>query len=389
MARTAGYKNLSPYSSTGFVVNGLKEPDGTIHLANLRILKQRSVNLFDIINIESGEVYQKVYITTIDTSTERYLQYTDTDVNLVQKIKENSFFIRNCDPRKNYWGFIIRVNSHKVTIDGSDFSSHYIYKYEVQSDDSPKIFYIQYDPVQDDDTLFSFIIQGQFIDFSDLKIEMILQDGTVFETTAQTSQVIFRNIRVTTPSFTLRITDNDSGYTFTEVIPVQAAPELLKVVTQLQVQSSKWSYDPVSTEYSYFIPESTHQRGNVFAVQAFENPSSTNSDNLALVDTVIDTEGNITIKSATNTAIDLNISSLTESFSPVQIELKEQEWTLIDSEYYYSISSALVTQSYSTYNVWAKTSTGYELVYLTFTSDMNSNIVLKSSTAFDGVLILV
>lgn len=89
MAKPIAGINEYPYGICGFIVDGALLKNGTV-LKNVRIYKQRSIHMYDLIDPNTNVIYQKVQITGYDTSN-RILDYNKTDDELLASIPVNSF----------------------------------------------------------------------------------------------------------------------------------------------------------------------------------------------------------------------------------------------------------------------------------------------------------
>lgn len=379
--RTAGYIDRLPYSRDGFVVNGFKDEDGVLHMSNIRIFKQRSIQLFDLMDISTGKIYQKVQITSTIGNSQTVLDYTNTDVDLAQQIKENSFFIRNFDKQKQYYGFIVRVLSNKVTIDSRINVSHYIYNYDLYIKDEPKIFSLTYNKPSAGDTSFSFIVNGQFLDPATLSAKLTLEDGTVYIGTSIGFQVTFDNINLVGTNFTVLV-EADNAIDYTEIIPIDNVPGDDKIVSEFIIPSSDWIQGS-SGEFSNTVDQTEHERGNFFCIQTFENTD------MVFISSTIDYNGAITFTKNDNQEVKVRLAGQSDDIDMIVIDVTEAGWVQTGDGYYYSIPSSQIGREFSIFNIWIDNGTRYELVYNPLAIDFSSNIVLQSNAPYKAKLIIV
>lgn len=379
--RTAGYIDRLPYSRDGFVVNGFKDEDGVLHMSNIRIFKQRSIQLFDLMDISTGKIYQKVQITSTIGKTQTVLDYTNTDIDLGQQIKENSFFIRNFDKQKQYYGFIVRVLSNKVTIDSRINVSHYIYNYDLYIKDEPKIFSLTYNKPSAGDTSFSFIVNGQFLDPATLRATITLEDGTVYHGTSIGFQVTFDNINLVGTNFTVLV-EADNAIDYTEIIPIDNVPGDDKIVSEFIIPSADW-IQGITGEFSNTVDQNEHERGNFFCIQTFENTD------MVFISSTIDYNGSITFTKNDNQEVKVRLAGQSDDVDMIVIDVSDTGWVQTGDGYYYSIPSSQIGREFSIFNIWIDNGTRYELVYNPLTIDFSSNIVLQSNAPYKAKLIIV
>ena len=93
MGKPIAGQNQFPYTIGGFCVQGASYNGSTYH--NLNIFKQRSDCIFDLIDT-SGNVYTKVQLTYLDKDN-NVLNYSTGDLELVEELNRNSFYMRADD----------------------------------------------------------------------------------------------------------------------------------------------------------------------------------------------------------------------------------------------------------------------------------------------------
>lgn len=383
--KTAGYIDMLPYSRDGFVVNGFKDSDGILHMSNIRIYKQRSMTMFDLIDTTTNKIYQKVFITTTVGNTVDILDYSNTDINLAQQIKKNSFFIRNFSKEKGYYGFIIRVMKHKVTIDSSINISHYIYNYDLYIKDEPKVFSLTYSQPSVGDTSFSLLVNGQFLDPNQMVVTMELEDGTIYTGTNVGFQVNFSNILLTGTKINIHV-EATGAIDYDEIIPLKDIPISTDIITEYIVSTNDWVDDGHGSFANTILP-SEHNRGTLFAIQTFDQ----GSNDMSFIESTLDYTGGLTLtKYDTNpTRVVFAASSSDGAFNSTVINIDPVNWIPVVGGFQYSIPASSVPSEFGIFNIWVDDGTRYTLAYSDLTVDFNNNIILSSTSAYKGKLILV
>lgn len=112
---TAG-RNKSPLGIDGITVDAAVLSDGT-KLQNVRISKQRSINMFDLLSTDGETVYPFVKITGVDKTG---ADLDPMDSNTVDKLANGTFCTSIKDATGDVVGFAVRILLNKVVLqDGS------------------------------------------------------------------------------------------------------------------------------------------------------------------------------------------------------------------------------------------------------------------------------
>lgn len=381
--KTAGYIDMLPYSRDGFVINGFKDSDGILHMSNMRIYKQRSMTMFDLIDIGTNKIYQKVFITTTVGSTQEILDYSNTDVNLAQQINKNSFFIRNFDKTKRYYGFIIRIMSNKVTIDSSFGISHYIYNYDLVIKDEPKIFSLTYVTPHITDTSFNVIVNGQFIDPTTITAKITMSDGTIYNGSVSGYQVSFNNIVFVGTEFDILV-EAEGAIDYHETIDIIGDGIIYDNITDVIVTSNKWSATQ-NDMFAYTILPSEHNRGTTFAIQTYDN----DSDDLEFVQAGLDITGGITLHRTAPANTKVVIAGNSFDHNVTVVNLDAQNWVQTSEGYQYSIMASDVPAEFGIFNIWISNGVSYDLSFSDLNIDFSNNIILNSNIPYTGKLVLL
>lgn len=263
MTRPIAGINDYPYGVCGFIVGGALI--NGFKIKNVRIYKQRSDVMFDLIDPTSGTIYRKVLITGLDING-LVLDYSKTDDQILNEIPKNTFFVRGYNDAKTIEGFVIRFLLNK-TILSSGRTLYDIYT-PTCSLPLPNIDNIVIVPVTVDDTE----IQGTItstsgpINPTDMVVTLTLPDGTVHTTTVDsTGKFVFSPIDLSTPgTATITITSpnyNEAVTTF----QILTSDEDSDYVTSVMLSAS--DFVSSGSQYIATVPESLHLRGSHVVVQ--------------------------------------------------------------------------------------------------------------------------
>lgn len=116
MGRPLTGKNRYPFGVDGINVDAAKLIDGTV-LTNIRIHKQRSAWVFDLMSKDGNTIYEYVQLLGVD-STGMNLDPADDQDTLASKLKPGSFCLSIVDqsPTPVVLGFAIRLLTNKVIL---------------------------------------------------------------------------------------------------------------------------------------------------------------------------------------------------------------------------------------------------------------------------------
>ncbi|WPK19277.1 hypothetical protein [Salmonella phage SD-6_S16] len=126
MSRSIAAAGRYKFGECGYVVDGAILNDGT-RLKNIRIYRQRSHRLYDLVDPRTNIIYRKVQITTKDNKG-YLLNYNKTNDQLLSEINKNCFFVRGYseEPQETDTGFVYKFMLHK-TILGSSQTLYHMY----------------------------------------------------------------------------------------------------------------------------------------------------------------------------------------------------------------------------------------------------------------------
>ncbi|AMM43677.1 major tail protein [Pectobacterium phage vB_PcaM_CBB] len=118
MGKPIAGRNKSPFGVDGINVDAAVLSDGT-KLTNVRISKQRSINVFDLISADGATLYPFVKITGVDKAGVN-LDPADDAAALADALPNGTFCISIVDADGDVAGFAVRLLLNKVVLqDGS------------------------------------------------------------------------------------------------------------------------------------------------------------------------------------------------------------------------------------------------------------------------------
>lgn len=375
MAKPIAGINDYPYGVCGFIVDGALLKNGTV-LKNVRIYKQRSINMFDLIDPTTNIVYQKVQITGYDTSN-RILDYSLSDDELLTKIPVNTFFVRGYNNAMSQYGFVIRFLYNKVVL--SDGSHAYLYDMYTPecSIPTPDLGTIIVNTVTVDSTTVTGSVSAASGSLNEdgMVVTLTTPEGRVYTTNVVNrvftfTDVIFENVGTGTITVT-------SPHYNTATVPFDVEPSGTDsdYVTIYPVAASQF-IDNGDGSFSYTLPESTHQRGADLVIQ-IQDPNG-----LIYSSTVnVDSTGNVTITQMVAEDVDIIMIGDTDQ---LDVYSEPLVWTLNGSVYQMDIPSS----THNKQNVAISVYDGTELISTTVEIDSSDNITLTSNDNFSGKVVI-
>jgi uncharacterized protein YjdB len=127
MGKPIAGRNKSPFGVDGINVDAAVLADGT-KLTNIRISKQRSANVFDLMSVDGLTLYPFIEITGVDKNGVA-LDVTATGAELSDSIAPGTFCISAVDTNGDIVGFTVKLLSNKLILQNgsvlflSDYSS--------------------------------------------------------------------------------------------------------------------------------------------------------------------------------------------------------------------------------------------------------------------------
>lgn len=114
MGKPIAARNKYPFGVDGIVVAGAVLKDGT-KLTNIKISKQRSDVVFDLLSTDGNTLYQFLSLTSKDKDGIE-LDKSKTDAELVDLLLPGTFYIRAIDTEGVDQGFIFSLQLNKVIL---------------------------------------------------------------------------------------------------------------------------------------------------------------------------------------------------------------------------------------------------------------------------------
>lgn len=314
MAKPIAGVNDYPYGICGFIVDGAFIQGSKYK--NIRIYKQRSDVMFDLINPSTGTIYQKVLITGVDINKE-VLDYSKTNDELLNEIPKNTFFVRGYNDAKSIEGFAVRFLLNKIIL--SSGRTLYDMYTPTCTLPLPNIDNIVIAPVTVDSTEVSGTITSSSgpIDPTDMVVTLTLPDGSVYSTTVDsTGKFKFdgldlssygpgtASIVITSPNY------NEAQTTF----PILDSGSDSDYVTSILLNQNDFVNS--GSNYVATIPESLHIRGSDLVVQL---QSTSNSVFFSTVS--VAANGDITITQSVNDPVTVIIIGKTLKTTPFRTSL--------------------------------------------------------------------
>lgn len=375
MAKPIAGINDYPYGVCGYVVDGVHLRDGTL-LKSLRIYKQRSDVMYDLIDPKNNNIYQKVLITGLDKDGE-ILDYNKSNDDILSVIPKNTFFIRGYNDLHTREGFVVRFLLNKVILStGRTLYDMYTPTCEIPL---PDIDNIVLDPIRINDTSISGSIStssGQ-LDTDGMVVKITLPDGTEYETTVDSSgHFTFSPVQIdSTGQAVVTITSphyNDAQVTVT----VLADDEDSDYVTSINLSEQNFVPDG-SGNFKATIPASLHLRGADLVIQLQHIES-----NVMFSSVNVDSTGDITITQSEASKMEVIIIGKTLQTVPYKESLG---WVdNLDGTFSCSISQA----QHNKHNVSFSVYEGTSIVTVEVQIDDTNNLVLTSLEDFPGYIII-
>ena len=377
MARPIAGINESPYGVCGYIVDGAFLRDGT-KIKTVRIYKQRSDVMFDLIDPSTMAIYQKMLITGVDTSGV-LLDYSLSNDVLVNSIPKNTFFIRGYNELRSREGFVVRFLLNKVIL-SSGLPLYDMYT-PTCAIPLPDIGNVIINAVLVNDTTITGTILSSTgsLDVTDM-IVTITVDGIEYSTTVNIDGTFELTGVVITTSGTATYTVTSPNYN--EKIgsfPILASGEDSDLITAIDVFSNQFTQNPDGS-YSAVIPGSVHMRSNKIVVQVLD-PVNSNAVQFSTVN--VAGNGDITI---TQTA-------------PEQVEVIIMGSTLLTVPYSASIvwddngngtfSSTIPYSTYDKDNAMFSIYDGSSIVSTDVQINDGGDITLTSLNDFIGDIVIV
>lgn len=373
MAKPIAGINDYPYGVCGFIVDGALLKNGT-KLKNVRIYKQRSINVFDLIDPVSDVIYQKVQLTGYNISN-RVLDYNLSDDELLDIIPMNTFFVRGYNDSMSQYGFVIRFLYNKVVL------SNGIYLYDMYTPECnipiPDLGSIVVNTVTVDSTTVTGSVSAASgtLNEDGMIVTLTTPEGVEYNTTVIDRVFTFNNVQFISAGMgTITVTSpnyNTASIPF-EVLPSGTDSDF---TTQVPVSANQF-VDNGDGTFTYVLLESVHNRGTDLVIQ-IQSPNGV----IYNPEVSVDLNGNISITQDSPEDLDVIIIGPTNQTTVYSTSLV---WTLNAGEYQMQIP-------FSTHNKETPSITVYDgnnIVTIVVIIDDSDNITLISSENFTGKVVI-
>ena len=312
MAKPIAGVNDYPYGICGFIVDGAFIQGSKYK--NLRIYKQRSDVMFDLINPNTGTIYQKLLITGLNINGE-ILDYSKSNDEILNEIPKNTFFVRGYNEAKSIEGFAIRFLLNKIILS----SGRTLYDMYTPSCSIPlpNIDNIVIAPVTVDDTEITGTITSSAgpIDPTDMIVELTLPDGTVLTTTVDsTGKFTFSPVDLSSHGTATIVIKSPNYNEATATFPILDSDEDSDYVTSIALSPADFIID--ADKYVAVITESLHLRGTDVVIQL-----QSASQEVFFSTVSVNGNGDITITQDTNDAVNVVLIGKTLKSTPFKTAL--------------------------------------------------------------------
>ncbi len=375
MAKTIAGINDYPYGVCGFIVDGALLKNGT-KLKNLRIYKQRSINVFDLIDPASNVIYQKVQITGYD-NTSRVLDYTKSNDELIDSIPVNSFFVRGYNSTLTQAGFVIRFMANKVVL--SDGSKAYMFDMYVPecSITIPDLGAIIVNTVTVDSTSLSGSVSAASgtLNEEGMIVTLTTPSGEVFTTSVLNRMFTFDPVSFESEG-TGTITVTSPHYNTAEVtFSVQPSGIDSDYVTVYPVSASQF-IDNKDGTFSYVLTEQVHNRGANLVLQLQDTSGAVYTGDLSVSDS-----GDVTVTQMSAEDIDIVLIGDT---TKEHVFVKTLSWIAEDDYFRMDIPYT----EHNKQNISVSVYDGTSVSAISVLCDDEDNVTLISDTEFSGKVVI-
>lgn len=306
MAKPIAGINDYPYGVCGYVVDGAFI-NGSKH-KNLRIYKQRSDVMFDLIDPGTGTIYRKLLITGLNTKRE-ILDYAKSNDDILNEIPKNTFFVRGYNDAKSIQGFAVRFLLNKIIL--STGRTLYDIYTPTCTLPLPSIDNIIISPITVGDTQISGSLTSTdgAIDTTDMVVTITLPDGSEHIATVNPDGTFILSPVDLSSTGTVTITITSPKYNeASTTVQILDSTEDSDYVVQIHLQPADFSL--VGDEYVATVPKSLHLKGDDLVVQL------QGSSGDVFFSTVSVVSGDITVKQSTNAAVTVVIIGATLKTTP-------------------------------------------------------------------------
>lgn len=359
----------------GYLVDGAVLRNGT-KLKNIRIHKQRSDQMYDLIDPKTNIIYKNLIITGYDT-VGNVLNYSLNNDQLMDQIHVDHFFVRGHaqDPSSNFKGFVTKFLYNKVVLSsGRVIYNMYTPECPIYHGDIDNIIM---SPISVGDTSVSGILfdaQGP-IDPSTMVVTFTTPDGLVFSTDNVVDGA-FTISPVELTSEGIGSITVQSDYYDTKTIPVTVLPPFQDSDYVTSILAT-FTQQPGGF-YSATIPKVIHNRGSYMAIQIQENTSVITCDVQVI-------NGDITIRKNDAAQVEVLMIGETLYTSPYNRTFTETNWVSVSNYFTLTIPSSQHLKEHVSFSIYENGN----MVDCGVQIDENENITLISNVKFNGNIVIV
>jgi hypothetical protein len=372
MAHPIAGVNEYRYGECGYIVDGALLKNN-VKLKNIRIYKQRSVNIYDLMDYDTNVIYQYVRITGYDSNT-NVLDYSKTDDEILNEIPVNTFFVRGYNNDMSVTGFVIRFQHNKVCLaDGRYMFDMYVPECNINP---PEIGEVTVSTIAIGSTTVTGTISSSSgsLDTTGMVVTMVLE-GVTYTATLDGRNFTFNNVLVTETG-TAVITITSPKYVTKEIsVPVVSEADS-DYVTMYAVSGPAMTNNGDGT-YSYTLSSTVHGRGSNVVVQV-QNIIGT----IYNPDVNVDNSGNIKVTQTDNTDFDIIIVGPTNERTVYNTPLV---WVTSGSNFSMSIQYTTHLKQSPSLSVYDASG---QMVQVLVIIDNLDNITLESSENFIGKVVI-
>lgn len=372
MAHPIAGVNEYRYGECGYIVDGALLKNN-VKLKNIRIFKQRSVNIFDLMDYDTNVIYQYVRITGYDSNND-VLDYSKTDDELLNEIPVNTFFVRGYNSDMSVTGFVIRFQNNKVCLaDGRYMFDMYVPECSIGPIDIGEVTVSTIAIGTTTVTGTISAVSGS-LDTTGMVVTMEIE-GVTYTATLDGRNFTFTDVVVTETGNAV-ITITSPKYNTKEVdVPIVSEADT-DYVTMYAVSGTQMTDNGDGT-YTFTLANTVHNRGSNVVVQ-IQNINGT----IYNPDVSVDNSGNITVTQTDNTDYDIIIVGPTNVRTVYSTSLV---WSASGSDFIMSIP-------YSTHLKQSPSLSVYDsagnFVQVLVSIDNSDNITLESSENFTGKVVI-
>lgn len=375
MAKPIAGINDYPYGVCGFIANGVHFHNQTT-ATNLRIYKQRSDVMFDLIDPATMIVAQKLLLTGVDLMGYP-LDYSLSDAQLINMIPRNTFFMRGYNPSHTIEGFVVRwLLNKKILSNGKVLYDIYTPECSIPPIDITNVIV---NPVQEGDTSITgtIVVPGGNVNTSGMVITVTMPDGSKIDGTVNSDGSFNINIPGGIPdSGTVTIDITSPNYNDTSVV-VDIVPDGddSDYVTEIYIPSSSQTLN--AGMYTSSVLQSVHGRGNDLVIQL----QLDNTNREVFMADVSVVNGDITISKEDDSAFYVVLIGKTLQTVPYRQDLT---WTTSGDSFVSSITKAQHGKDNISFTVYD----GNNVSTVEAEIESDEEIILHSDVDFSGYIVI-